>query len=70
MMQNPTLSAEGQVTLPADFLTKQAWKPGDELVFVETDKGLYVRRRHRLDELRGATRGAVTDRYLNGRDRY
>ncbi|ANH66507.1 AbrB/MazE/SpoVT family DNA-binding domain-containing protein [Mitsuaria sp. 7] len=70
MIPNPTLSMEGQVTLPADFLSRQDWKPGDELVFVETDRGLYVRRRHRLDDLRGMTRGVNTDRYLNGRDRY
>ncbi|MDH0866345.1 AbrB/MazE/SpoVT family DNA-binding domain-containing protein [Mitsuaria sp. GD03876] len=66
----PTISTEGQITLPAELLNKCDWKAGDELVIVESGQGLFIRRRHRLDDLRGLTRGASTDRYRNGRDRY
>lgn len=70
MSSMPTLSNDGQVSLPAEFLAKHEWQAGDALVFVETGQGLFIRRRHRLDDVRGMTRGASTDRYINGRDRY
>ena len=42
------LQESGSVTLPADFRKKYNLRPGDEIVFVETDSGLLISPRETL----------------------
>jgi bifunctional DNA-binding transcriptional regulator/antitoxin component of YhaV-PrlF toxin-antitoxin module len=41
-MEKLIVDAEGKVTIPPDVISKHGLRPGDELVVVETEAGLFV----------------------------
>lgn len=50
------LSKKGQITIPRDVREKLNLKPGDQLEFVNTEKGLVLRRKiseQAFDDLKG-----------------
>lgn len=50
-----TLTSKGQITLPVRLRTMLKLQPGDQVAFVEDDKGNFklLARRHKLADLRG-----------------
>ncbi|MEO7666070.1 MAG: AbrB/MazE/SpoVT family DNA-binding domain-containing protein [Dehalococcoidia bacterium] len=45
------LTSKGQVTIPADIRQKLGVKPGDEVMFVEIDGEIRLRRRIRREDI-------------------
>lgn len=66
----PVISPDGLIAIPLDLLSKPDWKPGDQLVVLETHNGFFIRRRHRLDDLRGLMIGASTEFHRDRHDQF
>ena len=59
-MQVITLTAKGQVTIPADIRRRLGLKPGDKVAFVEEDgKVVLVRQEHNIEAAFGLIKGKV-----------
>lgn len=54
MSQRTRITEKGQTTIPKDLREKYDLEPGDEVMWVETDEGLVVKKRSRT-----AARGAL-----------
>lgn len=70
MSSKTTLSNEGQLPIPAEILSRHAWKAGEELVLLETETGVLVKRPSRMEDVMGLTRGANTQNVRDRNDRY
>jgi AbrB family looped-hinge helix DNA binding protein len=66
MTATATLSSKFQISIPKEVRDAQAWKPGQEFVFIPKGSGVLVVPVPKLAELAGIARGA---RALDSRDR-
>ncbi len=70
MSATATLSAKFQISIPKEVRDAQAWKPGQEFVFIPKGAGVLVIPVPTLGELAGIARGARNLEYRDRKDRY
>lgn len=70
MSATATLSAKFQISIPKEVRDAQAWKPGQEFVFIPKGSGVLVIPVPTLGELAGIARGARNLEYRDRKDRY
>ena len=64
-----TLSAKYQISIPKAVREAQAWRAGQEFVFIPKGKGMLLMPVPAQADLRGLARGAVGDDYRDRADR-
>jgi AbrB family looped-hinge helix DNA binding protein len=70
MPETATLSAKFQISIPKAVREAQAWRAGQELVFIPKGKGVLVMPVPEAEELRGLARGANPAGYRDRSDRF
>jgi AbrB family looped-hinge helix DNA binding protein len=70
MPETATLSAKFQISIPKAVREAQAWRAGQELVFIPKGKGVLVMPVPELEQLAGIAKGARKDGYRDRKDRY
>ena len=69
MADTATLSAKFQISIPKTVRDAQAWRAGEELVFIPKGKGVLLIAVPERDELRGLAAGADPKGYRDRSDR-
>lgn len=70
MTDTATLSAKFQISVPKAVREAQAWKAGQEFVFIPKGKGVLLMPVPELKALRGLVRGASSSGYRERKDRF
>ena len=70
MTATATLSSKFQISIPKEVREAQAWKPGQEFVFIPKGPGVLVVPVPKVEELTGIARGARNLDYRDRKDRY
>lgn len=70
MTDTATLSAKFQISVPKAVREAQAWKAGQEFVFIPKGKGVLLMPVPELKALRGLARGASSSGYRERKDRF
>ncbi|MCA0401854.1 MAG: AbrB/MazE/SpoVT family DNA-binding domain-containing protein [Proteobacteria bacterium] len=70
MSAKAKLSAKFQISIPKEVREAQAWKAGQEFVFIPKGKGVMVMPVPELAELAGLARGAAQTGYRDRNDRF
>ncbi len=70
MAETATLSSKYQISIPKQVRDAQAWKAGQEFVFIPKGKGVMLMPLPKLQELRGLAKGADAANYRDRKDRF
>lgn len=70
MTATATLSSKFQISIPKAVRDEQAWKAGQEFVFIPKGKGVLVMPVPELHELAGIAKGANKTNYRDRKDRH
>ena len=70
MAATATLSAKFQISIPKSVREAQAWRAGQEFVFIPKGKGVLVMPVPERGALAGIAKGARTEGYRDREDRY
>jgi len=70
MSAKAKLSAKFQISIPKEVREAQAWRAGQEFVFIPKGKGVMVMPVPELAELAGLARGAAATSYRDRKDRF
>ena len=70
MPETAILSTKFQISIPKAVREAQAWRAGQEFVFIPKGKGVLVMPVPTADELRGLAEGAERDGYRDRSDRF
>ena len=70
MTATATLSAKYQISIPKSVRDAQAWRAGQEFVFIPKGKGVLVMPVPERAALTGIAKGARTEGYRDREDRY
>lgn len=69
MSDSATLSSKFQISIPKAVREAQAWKAGQEFVFIPKGKGVLLMPVPRIEDLRGLAKGADPHDYRDRPDR-
>lgn len=70
MTATATMSRKFQISIPKAVREAQAWRAGQEFVFIPKGKGVLIMPVPGPDELRGLARGVADRNYRDREDRY
>ena len=70
MSARAKLSTKFQISIPKEVREAQAWRAGQEFVFIPKGKGVMVMPVPELGELAGLARGADPAGYRDRKDRF
>lgn len=70
MSARAKLSTKFQISIPKEVREAQAWRAGQEFVFIPKGKGVMVMPVPELGELAGLARGANPASYRDRKDRF
>lgn len=70
MSDTATLSAKFQISIPKAVREAQAWKAGQEFVFIPKGDGVLLMPVPKLEDLRGIAKGANPEGYRDRSDRF
>ncbi|OWQ91519.1 hypothetical protein CDN99_10270 [Roseateles aquatilis] len=65
-----TISPENHIDLPQEIHEHFRWEAGQELLVIRRETGVFLCPPTTREEMHGIARGANTDTYRDGRDRY
>jgi AbrB family looped-hinge helix DNA binding protein len=70
MSATAKLSSKFQISIPKEVREAQAWKAGQEFVFIPRGHGVILMPVPSLDDLTGIAKGANTEGHRDRSDRY
>jgi bifunctional DNA-binding transcriptional regulator/antitoxin component of YhaV-PrlF toxin-antitoxin module len=70
MADTATLSSKYQISIPKNILETQAWRRGQEFVFIPKGKGVLMMPVPTLQDLHGLAKGSDENNYRNRNDRH
>ena len=65
-----TLSSEYQISIPKRIRESRNWKPGQKFAFLPEESGVLLVPVPKIEDLRGAAKGATIKSYRDRKDRY